>query len=84
MSATFDMDPYESDNGSVLANLFIAIYDRQGLMVDLRMWETTISNAGSVFMREIAIPPNVEVGNIKVMILSDDLVPLMAANALSA
>ena len=83
VSATFDMDPYQPEQGaSVMVNVFAAVYDRDGFMVDLEMWETLLSNAGSVFMRDIDIPPNVQVGRIKIMILSDDLTPLMAQSAL--
>ena len=86
VAATFELDPYEPERGggATLVNLFIAVYDRDGMMTDLNVWETALSNAGSVFMREVAIPPNVEVGKIKVMILSEDMIPLMAVNSLSA
>ena len=84
ISATFHVDPYtpETGNTAVMVDVFVAVYDRQGLMVDLECWNVALSNVGTVFMRDIPIPPNVEVGRIKTMILSEDMIPLTAASAL--
>lgn len=65
------------------ADVFLAIYDRTDMMISLNSWEVDLSNPLELmFMQTVQIPPNAEVGSIKLMILSEELTPIMAANQL--
>ena len=90
ISATFSLDAFTpdtpSENGfgatTVIVDVFLAVYDRQDMMVDLQVWNAPLTNMASVFMQSLRIPQDVEVGSIKLMILSEDMTPMMAANEL--
>ena len=65
------------------ASAFCAVYDRDGCMVHLQVWEIDLSDPLNITMdEEILIPKNVEVGKIRVFVLSENLVPLRAAKIL--
>ena len=59
------------------ANLYLAIYDRNGMMVSVDSWRVDISDPMYLFTQTVNIPKGVEVGSVKVMLLSDDMVPLI-------
>ena len=66
------------------ASVFCAVYDRQGGMVRLQVWEVDLTDPLNVAMSgAIRIPENVEVGEIRVFVLSENLVPLRAAGILA-
>ena len=63
------------------AEVFLAVYDRAGMMVSLNSWEVNLSNPQELlFIRSVEIPQNAEVGRVKLMILNDALAPVMVAN----
>ena len=65
------------------ASVFCAVYDRQGAMVRLQVWDVDLSDPLNVMMTgRIQIPENVEVGEIRVFVLSENLVPLRSAGIL--
>ena len=66
-----------------VANVFLAIYDEEGMMVSLDVWEISLSDLQHLaFMQTVRVPSNIQVSAVKTMILSDELTPLMAAAAL--
>ena len=89
LSVNFSLDPYSqasAQSGDLLnstVDIFIACYDRQGLMVNLRTWNVELRNAAGVaFVQNLLIPPGMEVAKIQVMILSEDLTPIIAPREL--
>ena len=65
------------------ASVFCAVYDRSGMMVHLQVWEMDVSDPLNIAMvGRIQIPENVSVGEIRVFVLSENLVPLRAAGIL--
>ena len=82
VSATFD-DSEISSMRETTANVYLAIYDRDGRMVSVDTWKVDLSDPAFMFIRTITIPEDVEVGAIKIMVLSDAMVPLMAAAELA-
>ena len=82
VSATFD-DSEISGMRETTANVYLAIYDRDGRMVSVDTWKVDLSDPAFMFIRTITIPEDVEVGAIKIMVLSDAMVPLMAAAELA-
>ena len=83
LSASVALDAVPTlENGAAIVDVFLAVYDREGMMVSLDTWNVALSNMDSVFLHGIRIPPNVEVGEIKIMILSENLTPIMAAGSL--
>ena len=66
----------------VIVNVYLVVYNRRGAMTSMDTWEVEVSNMGTAFMQSITIPRNVDVGSIKLIILSDDNVPLMMSGLL--
>ncbi len=65
------------------ANVYLAIYDQSNRMVSVDTWRVNLSDPAFMFIQTIKIPQNIQVGAIKIMLLSDQMVPLMAANELA-
>lgn len=65
------------------ATAFCAVYDASGMMVHLQTWEMDVSDPKNIcFTGNVHIPAGVEVSVIKIMVLSDNLVPLQASGML--
>ena len=78
------VEPEAPEGDFTTASVFCAVYDRQGGMVRLQVWEVNLSDPLNVAMSgAIRIPENVEVGEIRVFVLSENLVPLRAAGILA-
>ena len=75
---------YATEKTDSAANLYLAIYDREKRMVSVDTWKVDISDPMFLFTRTITIPEDIEVGSIKIMLLSDQMIPLMAASELGA
>ncbi len=71
-----------ADELGVLVNVYLVVYNRRGAMSSMDTWEVEVSNMGTAFMQTIRIPRNVDVGAVKLIILSDDNVPLMMSGLL--
>lgn len=65
------------------ANVYLVIYDRDLRMVDVETWKVDLSDPAFMFIHTINIPQNLEVGAIKIMVLSEQMTPLMAASELA-
>jgi len=65
------------------ANVYLVIYDRQNRMASVDTWKVNVSDPSFLFIQTIRIPKDVEVGAIKLMVLSDTMAPLMAASELA-
>ena len=63
------------------ADIFLVIYDSQGMMIDLQSWEVDLSQPLS-FIRTAPIPQNRDASYVKFIMLSSNLTPLTAAQAL--
>ena len=63
------------------ADIFLVIYDSQGMMIDLQSWEVDLSNPLS-FIQTHAIPQGRDASYVKFIMLSSNLTPLTAAQAL--
>ena len=61
------------------ASIFVVVYNRAGCMVSVESWEVDLSDPSFLFTRMIRIPDNAEVGAIKILGMSEDMVPLMKA-----
>ncbi len=70
------------EQAGIMVNVYLAIYNRRGAMASLDTWEVEISNLGVAFMQTIRIPRNVDVGAVKLIILSDGNLPMMTAGIL--
>jgi hypothetical protein len=70
------------EQAGTMVNVYLAIYNRRGAMVSLDTWEVEISNLGVAFMQTVRIPRNVDVGAVKLIILSDGNLPMMTAGIL--
>ncbi len=77
-------DTIGDDVEAVTANIVIAVYDRQGALITVEMYEIDLSDMSAVYTRSIDIPEGAEVGSIKLMIWSglDDIAPLTEAATL--
>ena len=64
------------------ADVFLAVYDRKGLMTDLQCWEIDLTQPLSLVQTR-TIPPHVEVGEVRIMVLDENLTPLTAARELA-
>ena len=59
-------------------NVCLAIFNRRGALADLQTWEVNLDDLDALFfMRTVTIPRNVEAGQVKVMMYSDQMTPLM-------
>ena len=63
------------------ADIFLVIYDSQGMMLSLQQWEVDLSNPLS-FIRTTPIPQGRDASSVKFIMLSSDLTPLTVAQAL--
>ena len=63
------------------ADIFLVIYDSQGMMIDLQSWEVDLSQPLS-FIRTTPIPQDKDASYVKFIMLSSNLTPLTAAQAL--
>lgn len=66
------------------ANVYLVVYNRDGRMESVDTWKVDLADPAFAFIQTIKIPQGVEVGAIKIMVLSDQMVPLMAANELKS
>lgn len=81
-SIVLDEDIVDSQE-PVTATMFAAFYNRAGMLIGIQNWEVDLSDLSSiVFMQKIEIPKGVEIGSLKLMLLSDQFVPMMAATQL--
>ena len=65
------------------ATAFCVLYDKDGLMVHLQSWEVDVSDTRNIrFTGSVRIPEGAQVSEIKIIVLSDELVPLQAAGTL--
>ncbi len=66
-------------------NVMLVIYNRRGAMSDLQQWEIDLSDISALmFMQRVTIPRNVDVGAVKVIIVSEDNTPMMMSTGLRA
>ena len=63
------------------ADVFLVVYDRSSRMVSLQQWEVDLNHPLQLVQSQ-TIPPNVEVGEVKIIILDENLAPLTAAQAI--
>ena len=86
ITANIVIDPPDQKNAAdmlVTANVFLCVYDENGLMCSLNTWEIDLSDIQHLmFMQTVRVPDNIRVSEIKTMILSDELTPLIAASEL--
>ena len=65
------------------ASVFCAVYDRDGRMIRLQVWDMDVSDPLNIAMSgSVKIPEGAEVGEIRVFVLSESLAPLRAAGIL--
>ena len=83
--ASLSLDGYDPEAGVLAdaASVFLAIYARDGHLVRLERSEVDLSDPAFLFLRSFTIPEGVEIGEIKLMLLSDAMVPLIAAGGLA-
>ena len=77
-------DETESQTQLTSANLYLVVYDRNGRMVSADHWTVDLTDPMLLFTQTLRIPDGVEVGSIKVMLLSDEMTPLMCVNDIFA
>ena len=81
--STLTVDPGAPEGDFRTASVFCAVYDRDGKMVRLQVWEADVSDPMNISMSgKIQIPENVSVKEIRVFVLSENLVPLRASGIL--
>ena len=74
---------YVEDRDLAMINIFAVIYNRRGAMAHLQQWEVNVADDQNVYsMTNIRIPPDVQVGAIRILVMSDRYVPLALANGL--
>lgn len=71
-----------NDLRETFANVYLAVFDRNGRLASVRSWKVDLADPSLAFIQSIRVPEGVEVGEIKIMVLSDRMVPLMAASEL--
>ena len=65
------------------ATAFCVLYDSDGMMVHLQSWDVDVSDTRNIrFTGSVRISEGAQVSEIKVIVLSDELVPLQAAGTL--
>jgi len=90
INVSFALNPYTPDasqsNGALtaMADVYLALYDEDGLMLDLQHWNIELKNVWLAFSQVKQVPPEIKgrVDKIKIMILSEDMTPMMAATPL--
>ena len=68
----------------VPVNIIMAIYDREGCLVNMSIMDADLSDLNYVFTSSIDIPEGIEVGNIKLMVWNglSDMSPMSAASTI--
>lgn len=71
-------------NSQFVANVILAIYDREGFLVSVSTVEADLSDMNYVFSHTVEIPEDVSVGSIKLMIWNSlsDMSPLSAVSSI--
>ena len=86
INVSFALDPYTQSNGALtaMADVYLVLYDDKGLMLDLQHWNIELKNAWFAFSQVKQVPPAIKgkIDKIKIMILSEDMTPVMAASEL--
>lgn len=79
-----DVQNAPDDGNTVLVNIILAVYDRDGSLVKLCMNEADLSDINYVFSNTLDIPENISVGSIKLMIWNglSDITPISAASSI--
>ena len=49
-------------------------------MISTDPWRVDLSDPAFMFIQTLKIPKNLEVGAVKILLLSDEMAPLMKAN----
>lgn len=75
----------EDRNGTISssASVYLALYGREGYMISVECWKVDLSDPCFMFTKVINIPLDEEIGAIKIMVLSETMVPLVAASELA-
>ncbi len=82
VDASLTIDEVEGADSPVIANIILAVYDRNGALASMNMMEADLSDTSFIFQKTITIPENVSVGSIKLMIWNglSDMSPITAAS----
>ena len=77
-----DINGAPADGVPLLANIILAVYDRNGTLITTSVMKADLSDANYVFTNTIDIPENVSVGSIKLMIWNDlgNMAPMSDVN----
>ena len=70
-------------SGTVLTDVFLALYDSRGMMLSVQSWNVAVSEINTVFMQTISIPDKVHVASVKLIVLSEDMTPIVGVGALT-
>ena len=72
-----------SEDGEPTVLAFVVFYDETGAMLYLEVWEVELSNLTQLLFNRITIPEELEVDTaVKIFLLDDNLMPIMAASEL--
>ena len=83
LEGAFTVPDAENPDEFLTATAFCVLYDSAGRMVHLQSWEVDVSDTRNIrFTGSVRIPEGAQVSEIKVIVLSDELVPLQAAGTL--
>ncbi|MBQ9521358.1 MAG: leucine-rich repeat protein [Oscillospiraceae bacterium] len=90
INVSFALDPYTPDaaqsNGALtaMADVYLVLYDDEGYMLDIQTWNIELKNVWLAFSQVKQVPPEIKgkIDKIKIMILSEDMTPIMAASEL--
>lgn len=84
IDASLSLDGFDPETQApdTFALVLVVIYARDGSMVSYDSYQADLSDPAFLFLRSIRLPENVEVGEIKLMVISDSATPLSAAGAL--
>ena len=79
-----DVQGAPEDGSKVIANIILAVYDRDGVLVTMSTMEADLSDINQVFSNTITIPEGVSVGSIKLMVWNglNDMSPLAGASSI--
>ncbi len=74
----------QSEQGPTIVKIIMAVYDRNGCMIDISIMDADLSDLNYVFTNTVTIPPGTEVGDIKLMIWNglSDMNPMTEASRL--
>ena len=90
INVSFALNPYTPDasqsNGALtaMADVYLALYDSEDRMLDLQQWNIELKNVWLAFSQVKQVPPHIKgkIDKIKIMILSENLTPMMAVQEL--